>query len=195
MKFEKISFSVIGGDRRQVKLCNYLISHGFPVSMFGFSNIEINPLVKQCSTLSEAVKDANIVIGPIPCSQNDKDLFTRYYHEKVTVEEVFKAMNTRQIFMAGRLTEKIQKLLTEYDLTYIDLLERDDMAIRNAMATKVGITGGVDAALGLGASSPSRFSWLRQQRKLDGLLAPRPLRLMLPMPSAGKLSEASLFLA
>lgn len=136
MKFEKISFSVIGGDQRQVKLCNHLIDHGYGVNMFGFSNVEVNPLVKQCNTLEEAVKHSNIVIGPIPCSQNDKDLFTRYYDATVTVEDVLKAMNTRQIFMAGRLTERIQKILTEYDLTYIDLLERDDMAIRNAIPTK-----------------------------------------------------------
>ncbi len=136
MKFEKISFSVIGGDRRQIKLCNYLIDHGYSVNMFGFSNVVVNPLVKQCNSLEEAVKFSNIVIGPIPCSQNDKDLFTRYYEGKVTVEDVLKVMNTRQIFMAGRLTEKIQKHLTEYGLTYIDLLERDDMAIRNAIPTK-----------------------------------------------------------
>ncbi len=136
MKFEKISFSVIGGDQRQIKLCDHLVAHGYAVSIFGFSNREINPLVKKCTTLEEAIGAAHVIIGPIPCSQNDEDLFTRYYDRKVTLEDVFKTMNKRQIFMAGRLTEKIQKLLTEYDITYIDLLERDDMAIRNATPTK-----------------------------------------------------------
>ncbi|HHX59634.1 MAG TPA: hypothetical protein GX707_02675 [Epulopiscium sp.] len=135
MKFEKISFSVIGGDTRQVKLCNHLIQHDYPVSMFGFSNIQVNSSVKQCKSLEEAINDSDIIIGPIPCSQNDKDLFTMYYDKKIKVEDVLKRMNKHQIFMAGRLTEKIQKNLTEYDITYIDLLERDDMAIRNAIPT------------------------------------------------------------
>lgn len=136
MKFENISFSVIGGDQRQIKLCNYLIGHGYSVNMFGFSSVAVNPLVTQSSSLEEAVKHANVIIGPIPCSQNDKDLFTRYYDQRITVEDVLKLMNKRQIFMAGRLTDTIQKLLAEYDLTYIDLLEREDMAIRNAIPTK-----------------------------------------------------------
>ena len=136
MKFERISFSVIGGDQRQIKLCNHLILHGYSVSMFGFSNTPVNPLVKQYASLEEAIKYSNIIIGPIPCSQNDRDLFTRYYDKNVPVEDVFKAMNKRQIFMAGRLTEKIQTFLSEYGITSIDLLERDDMAIRNAIPTR-----------------------------------------------------------
>lgn len=137
MKFEKLSFSVIGGDQRQVKLCNHLILHGYSVSMFGFSNIQVNPLVKQCENLEEAIKYSDVIIGPIPCSQNDQDLFTRYYDgKKIKVEDVLKLINKNQIFMAGRLTEKIQKILEEYDITSIDLLERDDMAIRNAIPTK-----------------------------------------------------------
>lgn len=137
MKFEEISFSVIGGDQRQIKLCDYLIRNGYHVNMFGFSNVEVNPLVKQCKNLEEAIHHSNIIIGPIPFSQNDKDLFTRYYKETVLLEDVLKIINKRQIFMAGRLTETIQKVLAEYGITYIDLLDRDDMAIRNAIPTKL----------------------------------------------------------
>lgn len=138
MKFEKISFSVIGGDQRQIKLCDYLINHGYRVNIFGFSNVEVNPLVKKSETLEEAIKYSNIIIGPIPCSQNDRDLFAKYYGGKVKVEDIFKVMNKHQIFMAGRLTDKIQKNLTEYGITYIDLLEREDMAVRNAIPTAEG---------------------------------------------------------
>ena len=136
MKFEKLSFSVIGGDLRQLKLCNYLLAHGYPVNVFGFSNIEVNPLVKKCSTLEEAVNYTDIVIGPIPCSQNDKHLFTTYYEKPILIEDVFGKINKHQIFMAGQLTEKIQKSLLQYNVRYIDLLKRDDMAIRNAIPTK-----------------------------------------------------------
>ena len=136
MKFERLSFSIIGGDLRQIKLCNYLISHGYPVSVYGFSNMEINPLARKCESLEEAINHMDIIIGPIPCSQNDKDLFATYHEKVIAVEDVFKKMNKHQIFMAGRLTETIQKSLLQYGITYIDLLERDDMAIRNAIPTK-----------------------------------------------------------
>ena len=136
MKFEEMSFSVIGGDLRQIKLCNHLIAHGYPVSVFGFSNMKMNPLVQKCKSLEEAINYTDIIIGPIPCSQNDKDLFATYHQPVIPLEDVFKAMNKQQIFMAGRLTENIQKILVQYGITYIDLLERDDMAIRNAIPTK-----------------------------------------------------------
>ena len=136
MKFEEISFSVIGGDLRQIKLCDHLISHGYPVSAFGFSNKKINPLVEKFESLEEAIKHTNIIIGPIPCSQDNHHLYASYHRPVIGLEEVFKAMNQQQIFMAGRLTEDIQKILLQYGITYIDLLERNDMAIRNAIPTK-----------------------------------------------------------
>ena len=140
MKLERLSFSVIGGDLRQIKLCDYLISHGYPVSVFGFSNMEMNPLAKKCKTLEEAIDHADIIIGPIPCSQNDRDLFTAYHEKVIAIEDVFKKMNKNQIFMAGRLTQVIEKSLVQYGITYIDLLERDEMAIRNAIPTKFATT-------------------------------------------------------
>jgi len=136
MKFEEMSFSIIGGDLRQIKLCDHLIEQGYPVSVFGFSNMKMNPLAQKCGSLEEAIDYTDIVIGPIPCSQNDKDLFAAYHKPVIEVEDVIKAINKQQIFMAGRLTESIQKILVQYGITYIDLLQRDDMAIRNAIPTK-----------------------------------------------------------
>ena len=133
MKFEQLSFAIVGGDLRQVKLCEYLISQGHRVNVFGFNNIELNPLVRNCEGLGETIKYADIVIGPIPCSQNNHHLFTKYYDKMILVEDVFKSMNQHQIFMAGRLTPTIQKLIIQYGLKSIDFLERDDMAIRNAI--------------------------------------------------------------
>lgn len=135
MKFEKISFSIIGGDLRQVKLCNYLISHGYSVKAFGFSNIIIHPLVEKPESLEKAIEYSDIIIGPIPCSQNNYDLFAKYYEKNIPVEDVLKLITKDQIFMAGRLTQYIQKLIMQYGIKSIDLLEREDMAIRNAIPT------------------------------------------------------------
>lgn len=136
MKFEQLSFAIVGGDLRQVKLCDYLLSQGHSVNVFGFSNIEFNPLARNYEDLGETIKNADIVIGPIPCSQNNHHLFTKYYDNRVFVEDIFKAMKKHQIFMAGRLTPTIQKLIIQYGVKSIDLLERDDMAIRNATPTQ-----------------------------------------------------------
>ncbi len=131
----QLSFSVIGGDLRQSKLCNNLISHGYQVNRYGVLNSDINPLAKQCYSLEEAVSNVDVIIGPIPCSQNDKDLFLPYHQKKITVKELVQVTKKDQILMTGRITPKIQEILSQHEITSIDLLRRDDMAILNAIPT------------------------------------------------------------
>lgn len=135
MKLEKVSFSIMGGDLRQIKLCNHLIDHGYQVKVFGFSNSLVNPLAKRSSNLEEAVEGSDVIIGPIPCSQNNQDLFTKYHEKTVLLEDMLRMIKKDQIFMAGRLTNKMKIILAEEGISSIDLLERDDMAIRNAIPT------------------------------------------------------------
>lgn len=131
-------FCVIGGDLRNVKLAEFIAAEGNSVNIYGFSKAGFEVKIKQSNTIAEAIDQSDVVIGPIPCS-NDNELINAPFHsEKIYINEVFKCMNKNQLFIAGRISEKIVHLAQVYNVYTVDMLERDEMAILNAIPTAEG---------------------------------------------------------
>ena len=75
------SFAIIGGDLRIVKLAKMLADDGNKVYTYGLENAEElkdNSNIIMAEKLTEAVKDIEIVIGPIPFSSNGKEINTPF---------------------------------------------------------------------------------------------------------------------
>ena len=72
-----MNFSIIGGDLRIVKLAQILAQDENKVYTYGLEKAEElkeKENVIMCNKLTEAVKDSEIIIGPIPFSSNGKDI-------------------------------------------------------------------------------------------------------------------------
>lgn len=138
MKFQGIRFAVVGGDLRQIKLSNYLAREGYEISVFGFNGIEFENNVIVLTSLQEAISNADIVIGPIPCSQDNITLFAKYYEPGVLLDDVFKHISKDKLFMAGMITPEIQRISNHYGFKVIDLLQREELAVLNAIPTAEG---------------------------------------------------------
>ncbi len=138
LKFQGITFAVVGGDLRQKKLIEFLGKEGYRVKVFGFHNIKFGEKVEVCDSMAHALGDADIIIGPIPCSQDHKTLFSKYSDQPILLQDVFKHISKDKLFMAGRITEEIQRIANHYSFRVIDLLERDELAILNAIPTAEG---------------------------------------------------------
>jgi len=138
LKLQNIKFAVVGGDLRQIKLSNFLARAGHEVRVFGFNGIDFEKNVVLSKTLPDVVADADIVIGPIPCSQDNVTLNTKYYESTILLEDVFKNISKDKIFMAGPITSEIQGIAKRYDFKVVDLLAREELAILNAIPTAEG---------------------------------------------------------
>ncbi|NLM13477.1 MAG: dipicolinate synthase subunit DpsA [Epulopiscium sp.] len=138
LKFQNIKFAVIGGDLRQIKLSNFLAREGYEVRVFGFNGIDFEENVIVSNTLPDVVFNADIVIGPIPCSQENVTLYTKYYEPSILLEDVFKYISKDKVFMAGRITPEIQRIANHYDFKVVDLLAREELAVLNAIPTAEG---------------------------------------------------------
>ncbi len=131
-------FSIIGGDLRSVKLAELIAAEGKSVNIYGFSNAGFEIKLKQSNTIAEAINQTDVVIGPIPCS-NDNELLNAPFHaDKIYINEVFKCINKNQLFIAGRISEKISHMAQVYNVYTVDLLEREEMAVLNAIPTAEG---------------------------------------------------------
>jgi dipicolinate synthase subunit A len=135
---DKKVFCIIGGDLRNVKLAEHLIKDGHVVKIFGFHDIEIDPNAIEANSLSHALEEVDVVIGPTPCSSDGETLNCVYFSTKIYLREVFSLMNSKQVFVAGLINEKVKNCAKYYDLVTADILEREEMSILNAIPTVEG---------------------------------------------------------
>lgn len=134
----KKTFSIIGGDLRSVKLAEFIAEDGNSVNIYGFDKAGFDIKLNQCKTMVEAIKGSDVVIGPIPCSNDNEYINAPFSNEKILIHDVFKLMDKNQLFIAGRISEKIQHLAQVCNVYTVDMLEREEMAILNAIPTSEG---------------------------------------------------------
>mgnify|MGYP000875659059 FL=1 len=132
-------YTVIGGDLRNVKLAEAISSDGSQVNLYGFKNAGFETKLSENEDLQAAIDDSEIVIGPIPCSNDNETLNAPFHTEKIQMNEVFRTMKKNQLFIAGRISDKIAHLAQACNVYTIDILEREEMAVLNAVPTAEGV--------------------------------------------------------
>lgn len=132
-------FTVIGGDLRSLKLASQIVADGNEVNVYGFKNAGVELEIEESQDLTSAIDESDVVIGPVPCSTNDNEILNApFFSGKIYINEIFKKMTKNQLFIAGRISEKIQNLAQIYNVYTVDLLEREEMAVLNAIPTAEG---------------------------------------------------------
>lgn len=131
-------FTVIGGDLRNVKLAEAIYSDGNQVNLYGFNKAEFESLLAENENLEEAIDDSDIVIGPLPCTNDEEMLNTPFHDRKIQINGVFKTMKKSQLFIAGMISDKTAQLAKAYNVYCIDILKREEMAVFNAIPTAEG---------------------------------------------------------
>ncbi|WP_353093507.1 dipicolinate synthase subunit DpsA [Tissierella praeacuta] len=129
--------SVLGGDDRSIKLANLLQKDSHNIKLFGFDKLE-NNLFEISENLDSAIEKSDIVIGPLPCSNDNILLNTPLYSKEIKMEEIFSNMNKDQIFIGGKISKEISDMAKNYNIDTIDLLKREEMAVLNAIPTAEG---------------------------------------------------------
>lgn len=129
--------SVLGGDDRSIKLANLLQKDGHNIKLFGFDKLE-NNIFKISENLDLAIEKSDIVIGPLPCSNDNILLNTPLYSQQIRIEEIFSNMNKDQIFIGGKISKEISDMAKNYDIHIMDLFKREEIAVLNAIPTAEG---------------------------------------------------------
>ncbi len=134
----KRKFTVIGGDLRNIKLANFLINDGYKVNLIGFDKADSEFDVELSRDIKDAIDESDIIIGPLPCSNNGEVINTPFNSYDIYINDVFKLMSKNQLFVAGFINEKIENLAKVYNIYTVDILEREEMAVLNAIPTAEG---------------------------------------------------------
>lgn len=131
-------YTIVGGDLRNVRLAESICGDGNLVNLYGFKKADFESGIKENEDLAGALDDSDIVVGPLPCSNDNETLNAPFHPEKIYINEFFKIMKKNQLFIAGRIGDKIAHLAQVYNVYSADILEREEMAVLNAVPTAEG---------------------------------------------------------
>lgn len=132
------SFTIIGGDLRSIRLADLMRKDGKEVNIFGFNSMEGTPQTTITEDLHNAIGENDVVIGPLPCSNDNETINSPFNNKKIFINDLFKTMGKNQLFIAGRISSKITHLARIYNVYCIDILDREEMAVLNAIPTAEG---------------------------------------------------------
>jgi dipicolinate synthase subunit A len=134
----KRKFTVVGGDLRNIKLANFLIEDGYEVNLLGFDKADFESGIELSRNTRDAIEESDIILGPLPCSNNGEVLNAPFNSYEIYINDIFKLMSKNQLFIAGFINEKIENLAKVYNIYTVDILEREEMAVMNAIPTAEG---------------------------------------------------------
>jgi len=129
------NIAVIGGDLRIVKLVGMLEKENYVVKTYG---LEDAPEVSiKCDTIEECINDADIVIGPLPLSSNGEHINTPFSENKLGLEELLSKLEGKT-FIAGSIKPEVYEMATKNNITILDIIKREELAVLNAISTAEG---------------------------------------------------------
>ena len=123
---------------RQAKLAELLAADGHSVSTFAIDKIRLEGSVDQKTLIREATDDAACVIMPLPVTSREGMLNAPLSSGLHTTREILSVLRPDQILCAGRVDEATYELADTAGITLIDYLNREELAVANAVAATEG---------------------------------------------------------
>lgn len=128
------NFLILGGDLRQLKVSDYLKKHNYNVKTIGFDSY----MSEEEFSFKNFTENADAIVLPLPCTTDGETINMPMSSWKMSFEQLFKAMNSNQILIAGKINEKIKLIAEKYNIKIYDYFSREELIILNCIPTVEG---------------------------------------------------------
>lgn len=129
------NIAVIGGDLRIVKLVEMLEKENYVISTYGLENAK--DITTKCNSIEECIKDADIVLGPLPLSSNGEYINTPFSENKIAIDDLLNNIEGKT-FIAGSIKQEVYDKINGKNITVSDIVKREELAVLNAISTAEG---------------------------------------------------------
>lgn len=131
-------FTVAGGDMRFSSLAAQLADE-FTVYAAGFDpGIIKSHRVTLINDITKDLPEADCLVLPLPVSNDGISLNTPLYEGTIPLELLLKAVKKNGTVFGGKISEDIRSIFEAAGFKVFDYLEREEMAVLNALATAEG---------------------------------------------------------
>ncbi len=128
--------TILGGDMRNVELAYLLEEDCHEVILYGFDKLDLH--LQQAEKLHEAIVNSDIIIGPLPFSEDYELVNAPFFSRQIKIEELFQLINREQIFTAGKIARGFMERGKSLELKMEDYFSREEMQALNAIPTAEG---------------------------------------------------------
>lgn len=129
------NIAVIGGDLRIVKLVEMLEKENYVISTYGLENAK--DITTKCNSIEECIKDADIILGPLPLSSNGEYINTPFSENKIAIDDLLNNIEGKT-FIAGSIKQEVYDKINGKNITVFDIVKREELAVLNAISTAEG---------------------------------------------------------
>lgn len=134
----KFTFTIIGGDDRQVELIYMLLRKGHRVNALGFDNI-VDTRANIFQGLQEELGNCHVLVLPIPYNNEKGYINIRKSNINITLADTIKYLGDHKpLLVLGRMDDAFESLALAKGLPHVDLLRDESFAILNAIPTAEG---------------------------------------------------------
>lgn len=135
---KNITFLVVGGDLRQVYTAAAL-AKDHKVYAAGFDgSVSIPEGVISAGYTLEIPEKADIIILPLPASQNGVFVNTPFCKSNIPLTSLIPVLNDNGIIFGGRIDPQAMKIFNKHSAEAIDYFDREELSVLNAVPTAEG---------------------------------------------------------
>ena len=132
------TFAVIGGDLRSAYLAGLLAADGYKVITSGFDSTDLPPCVTGCTNPAQAVPLADCVILPLPVTTDGTTVNAPFSRMRIPLDQVLNGLSQDQFLVGGKISDVVRKEAECRGLIIADYLDREELAVMNAVPTAEG---------------------------------------------------------
>lgn len=130
----------VGGDARQIEVIKKCHELDATITLIGYNQWQSQfPGLKKVNPDADTFKSVDALILPIVGAHNDGRVDSIFSDQPIFLKrEWLEAMPSTAVIYTGMATPYLKELASECDLTLVQLLDRDDVAIYNSIPTVEG---------------------------------------------------------
>ncbi|MEM1483709.1 dipicolinate synthase subunit DpsA [Oscillospiraceae bacterium PP1C4] len=133
------TYAVIGGDLRQAHIANKLAAGGKTVyALLLEANKAVKPELVCTEPPEKILPRCDVIIFPLPLTTDEYYVNAPYSTQKVSVADCISAIKPHTSVFAGKVSASLRQYAVEAGVSIIDYLEREELAVKNAVITAEG---------------------------------------------------------
>lgn len=139
---------IVGGDKRQKYLKEFLESQGLEVSSYGLFDWD-----DDTDKLKAMINENTVIILPLPATRNGKTINMPFSKKEISVDRLLSFLGKQNLVFGGIIKGDLLSRLRETDIPYIDYYDNafiEKNAVLTAFGTLKIILEHIDFALPMG---------------------------------------------
>ncbi len=166
MCMRKRNIVLIGGDKRQKYLMEYLADKGYDISSYGLFDWD-----DDTDKLKGIIGEDSVIVLPLPATRNDKTIVMPFSKREITIDRLMSLLGKDNLVFGGIIKGELLSRLRETEIPFVDYYDTKFIE-KNAVLTAFGalkiLLEHIDFALPLGKYAVTGFG--RVARETTALL-------------------------